>query len=99
MIRIAVAAIIATFITYDAAVVPAATGIIETIDRPRGAKGDRLPVHPQGTGCADAVWPHYQGECVNVRQQPGDHMPATRFVRTVAIERTPAAGAASALAN
>ena len=74
MIRIAVAAIIAVFVTYDATV-PAATGLIETIERPRGLKGDRLPIHPPGAGCAEAVWPHYQGECVSGREQPADQMP------------------------
>jgi hypothetical protein len=98
MIRIAVAAAIAAFVVYDAAVAPAVTGANETIERPRGLKGDRLPVQPVGTNCSDTAWPYYRSDCVRGRQ-PSDHAPAVRFVRIVAADRTLASNTSSLFAN
>ena len=51
MIKIAIAAALAALIVCDVTVLPASTG--ETIERPRGLKGDRLPIRPTGAGCND----------------------------------------------
>lgn len=79
MIKIAVAATLAAIVVADAAFVPASTGTDATVERPRGLKGDRLPVRAPhqmpNAGCADAAWPYYPAECVRA--------PVSRFVRTV----------------
>jgi len=98
MIRIAVAAALAAFIVYDAAVAPAVTEANKTIEQPRGLKGDRLPVQPVGTNCAGAAWPYYRGECVRGRQ-PSDQPPAPRFVRIVAADRPLPSEASSSFQN
>jgi hypothetical protein len=98
MIRIAVAAALATFVIYDAAVAPTSTGANDTIERPRGLKGDRLPVRPAGTSCADAAWPYYKDNCVRGRQ-PADPAPAARYVRVVTADRTLSGDASSSFAN
>ncbi|WP_068020899.1 hypothetical protein [Rhodoplanes sp. Z2-YC6860] len=98
MIRIAIAAALASFVVYDAAVAPASTGPNETIEQPRGVKGDRLPVLPAGTNCADAAWPYYRGDCVRGRQ-PSDQGPAARVVRIVAADRTPPGDISPSFAN
>jgi hypothetical protein len=93
MIKIAMAAVLAAIVVYDASVVPASTGLTETIERPRGLKGDRLdslPVRPSGAGCSEAAWPHQQGDCVGGREQPAEQAPVARFVRLVVTGRTPA---------
>jgi hypothetical protein len=98
MIRIAVAAALAAFVIYDAAIAPAFTGASQTVERPRGLKGDRLPVQPVGTNCTDAAWPYYRDNCVRGRQ-PAEQAPAPRVVRIVAADRTPAFDASSSFAN
>src|SRR5262249_46346847 len=97
VIRIAVAAALAAFVIYDAAVAPAVTGANEPTERPRALKGDRLPIRPVGTGCADAAWPYYKDECVHSRP-PVDQPPVARFVRIVAADHSPA-GDAQSFAN
>jgi hypothetical protein len=87
MIRITIAAALAAFVIYDAAVAPAFTGANEPTERPRGQKGDRLPVQPVGASCADAAWPYYKDNCVRSRQ-PAEQTPAPRYVRIVAADRT-----------
>jgi hypothetical protein len=99
VIKIAIAAALAALIVCDVTILPASTGVTETIERPRGHKGDRLPVRPTGAGCTDAVWPYYQGECVGSRQQPGEQAPAARTVRVVATDRTPTGNPAVSFAN
>jgi hypothetical protein len=83
MIKIAVAAALAAIVIADAAFVPASTGVSATTERPRGLKGDRLPIRPQGPGCTDATWPNYPAECVGNRREPTDHTPSIRIVRSV----------------
>src|SRR5262245_29901335 len=94
MIRIAAAAALAAFVIYDSAVAPALTGANEPTESPRALKGDRLPIRPAGTGCADAAWPYYKDECVRSRQ-PTDRAPAAHVVRIVAADRSPADSARS----
>jgi hypothetical protein len=95
MIRIAIAAALAAIVITDVAFVPASTGLPETIERPRGLKGDRLPVLAPDARC-DA--PRFDGEreCIGVRRQPAEQTPAMRHVltvvRTAAAERTLADG-------
>jgi hypothetical protein len=88
MIKIAIAAALAALIVCDVTILPASTG--ETIERPRGHKGDRLPIQPTGTGCSDVVWQHHHGDCVGGHQQPSNQAPAARHVRVVATDRMPA---------
>jgi hypothetical protein len=85
MIKIVLAAAIAAIVVTDAAFFTASTSTpaSATTERPRGLKGDRLPIHPQGPGCADAVRPNYPAECVGNRREPADHTPSTRIVRSV----------------
>jgi hypothetical protein len=84
MIKMAVAAALAAIVVADGAFVPASTGAGVTTERPRGLKGDRLPVLvpnqvpsqiPSNAACANATWPHYPAECIRT--------PSTRLVRTV----------------
>ena len=81
MIKIAVAAALTAIVITDATIGPAATPASATIERPRGLKGDRLPLFAPNTGCADAVRPHQQGECLRVRER--DETPPARTVRIV----------------
>ena len=60
MIKIAIAAALAALIVCDVTILPAGRAG-ETIERPRGHKGDRLPIRPTGTGCSDVVWQHHHG--------------------------------------
>lgn len=89
MIKIAVAAALAAIVIADVSFVPASTssGVATTPERPRGLKGDRLPVlapsHSPSAGCAEAAWPHYPAECVGSRREPSGHTPSTRRVRSV----------------
>jgi hypothetical protein len=83
IIKIAVAAALAAIVIADAAFVPASTGVSATTERPRGLKGDRLPIRPQGPGCTDATWPNTPAECVGNRREPADHTPSSRIVRSV----------------
>jgi hypothetical protein len=99
VIKIAIAAALAALIVCDVTILPASTGVTETIERPRGHKGDRLPVQPTGADCTDAAWPYYQGDCVGGRQQPGEQAPAARTVRIVATDRKPAGNPALSFAN
>jgi hypothetical protein len=83
MIKIVIAAALAAIVITDVTFVPASTGARATSERPRGLKGDRLPIHPQGPGCSDAVSPDYPAECVGNRREPADPAPTTRIVRSV----------------
>jgi hypothetical protein len=85
MIKIVLAAALAAIVVTDAAFFTASTstGISATTERPRGLKGDRLPIRPQGPGCVDATWPDYPAECVGTRREPADHTPSPRIVRSV----------------
>ncbi|HEY5962485.1 MAG TPA: hypothetical protein VIU42_00545 [Xanthobacteraceae bacterium] len=87
MIKIAIAAALAALIVCDVTVLPASTG--ETIERPRGLKGDRLPIRPTGAGCNDVVW-HHHDVCVGGDQQPGKQTPGARHVRIAATDHTSA---------
>lgn len=87
MIKITIAAALAAFVIYDAAVVPGFTGANEPIEQPRGLKGDRLPVQPVGSSCGDIAWPYYKDNCVRGRQ-PATQEPTTRTVRIVAVDRS-----------
>ncbi|MBX9844038.1 MAG: hypothetical protein K2Z80_19735 [Xanthobacteraceae bacterium] len=82
MIKIAVTAALAAIVVADAAFVPASTPASATTERPRGLKGDRLQIRPQGPGCTDAVWPSYSAECVGNRREPADTH-SNRIVRSV----------------
>ena len=99
MIKIAIAAALAALIVCDVTILPASTGITETVERPRGYKGDRLPIRPTGAGCTDVAWPHYQGDCVSGQQQPSEPAPVARYVRVVATDRMRAGDPAPSFAN
>ena len=86
MIKIALVAALAAIVIYDAAVVPPAIGNTQTIERPRGLKGDRLPIRSPGAGCPDVAWPSHQRECVGEREQPARQTPAAWHVRIVATD-------------
>ena len=92
MIKFAVAASLAVIVITDAAVSPVSTPTIGTIERPRGLKGDRLPVLAPNTGCADAVRPLSHDQCIGAREQPAGPPPASRLMRTVAAGGTFNAG-------
>jgi hypothetical protein len=85
MIKIVLAAALAAIVVTDAAFysTSTSTGVSATTERPRGLKGDRLPIRPQGPACADAAWPNYPAECIGSRQQPSDPTPPSRVVRSV----------------
>ena len=98
MIRMMIAAALAATVITGVTLVPPSTGLTETIERPRGLKGDRLPLRAPGVGCADARWPAHQDECIVGRAPPAGQTPAMRQMRTVAAEPTPADGS-SPIAN
>ncbi|MBX9825443.1 MAG: hypothetical protein K2Y27_10655 [Xanthobacteraceae bacterium] len=85
MIKIAVAAALAAIVVTDTAffTVSTSTPASATTERPRGLKGDRLPIRSQGSRCADAVWPNYPTECIGTHREPADYTPSTRVVRSV----------------
>jgi hypothetical protein len=83
MIKIVIAAALAAIVITDVTFVPASTGAGATSERPRGLKGDRLPIRPQVPGCADAVSPDTPAECVGNRREPADHTPSSHLVRSV----------------
>jgi len=70
MIKIAIAGALAAIVVADVAVPTASSPASVTIERPRGLKGDRLPVLAPNTGCADAARPFNRDECIRVREQP-----------------------------
>jgi hypothetical protein len=85
MIRIALAAALVAIVIVNATIGPASE-LGATVERPRGLKGDRLPVLAPNTSCVDVVWPNQQGECVRVRVR--ELTPPARAVRIVTPGRT-----------
>src|ERR1051325_6668480 len=85
MLKIAIAAALAAIVLCDAAVSSLSTPATATVERPRGLKGDRLPVFTPATGCPDATRP-FSHECVNTRKQPAAPTPASQLVGTIGVD-------------
>ena len=80
MVKIALAAALTAIVMADVTVGPFATSATVTNDRPRGLKGDRLPMLEPNPGCAEKARPFGKDECGGTREErPAILSPASRL--------------------
>jgi hypothetical protein len=80
MVKIALAAALTVIVMADVTVGPFAPSATVTNDRPRGLKGDRLPMLAPNPGCAEKGRPFGKDECDSTREErPAILNPASRL--------------------
>ena len=88
MVKIAVAAALAAIVITDVTIGPFSTSATATIERPRGVKGDRLPMAVPEPDCAETGLPSTRGQCVGAPDRPAIRPPESRLVKADSIFRS-----------